>query len=449
MIYSSKPLLAFLIVIAILLTPIAIGSSIDGAAAKKQKRLLIIFDENTAPEKQKEIIAAVGGKVRKDFQPLMKAVSIAVDGEAATAQAISEIKQRFKEVIEFVEEDRKVHSLHHDYEHYNNNDDDDDKEEYRNFGAWSIAHIGSHIAHQQGVKGAGVRVAVLDSGVDYSHPDIAANYAGGYNFVSLTPDPFDDAGHGTFAAGIIAADDDGSGIVGIAPDSQIYAIKVLDSSGTGYLSDIIAALRWCIDSQVDIASMSFGLAYDSPALRNAVASAYSSGMLLIAAAGNTGGAIEYPAAYDQVVAVGATDAGDARAEFSAAGADLELVAPGVNVVSTYPLLATGPYGTDTGTSTSAPHVAGVAALIKSTDERLWYPNANGDGVWTAAEIRSVLAAAAQDLGAHGIDPQYGYGRVDAADAVRTSSAIGSGGGGSSGSGGSVIVSSLSIQRLLS
>src|SRR5581483_2076963 len=261
----------------------------------------------------------------------------------------------------------------------------------------------------QQARGDGIKVAVLDSGVDYNHPDLAANYAGGYNFVSSNADPLDDAGHGTFVSGIIAANDDGNGIVGVAPDSKLYALKVLDSNGIGYVGDIIAALQWCVDHNIDIISMSFGLQSDSPALHDAIANAYSHGIVLVAAAGNVPGTIDYPAAYSEVIAVGATDSNDVRAPFSATGSSLELVAPGVRVVSTYPFSLGGPYHTDDGTSDSAPHVAGVAALIKGTDERLWHPAiTNGDSVWTSDEIRKVLDATAVDLGSSGKDPEYGY-----------------------------------------
>ena len=111
-------------------------------------------------------------------------------------------------------------------------------------------------------------IAVIDTGIDPNHPDLSENYAGGESFVSYTADPMDDDGHGTHCAGIVAAEDDDSGIIQVAPEASLYALKVLDASGSGYYSDIILAIQWCGQNDVQIASMSFG-GPDSQALHDA------------------------------------------------------------------------------------------------------------------------------------------------------------------------------------
>jgi len=240
-------------------------------------------------------------------------------------------------------------------------------------------------------KGDNVKVAVLDSGIS-SHNDLSI--AGGYSAIS--EDYTDNYGHGTAVAGVISALLNDEGLVGVAPSSDIYAVKIMETS-TGDLSDAIAGLEWAIDNDMNIISMSFGFDFYSQIFKEAVQEAYSSDVLLIAAAGNDGEAVLYPAAYTDVIAVGSVDSLNERASFSSYGYELELVAPGVDIESTS--LNNG-YSTYSGTSMSAPHVAGVAALIKSYDNSL-----------VNTEIRAKLRDDALDLGEIGKDDYYGYGLV--------------------------------------
>jgi hypothetical protein len=247
-------------------------------------------------------------------------------------------------------------------------------------------------------QASGIKVAVIDTGVDYNHPDLRERYLGGYDFVNSDPDPMDDHGHGTHVAGIIASSENGSGIKGAAPQAVIYALKVLDSDGAGYISDIVSAIDWAMAQGVQVVNMSLGTTYDSSVLRSKVAEAQSRGVFLVAAAGNTyGGPLMYPAAYDAVIAVSATDESDRFASFSSLGA--EVSAPGVNITSTTP---NGSYSTWSGTSMASPHVAGSIALMM----------ANGQ-----LNIRDRLQKTAVDLGAAGKDVYFGYGRINAKPAV--------------------------------
>jgi len=252
-------------------------------------------------------------------------------------------------------------------------------------------------------RGAGVSVAVIDSGIDKNHPDLTANLAGGINFVSKNwrkpadPNDWDDAyGHGTHVAGIIAAADNEIGVVGVAPEAALYAVRVLNKTGSGYVSDVIAGIQWAVNNDMDIANMSLGSDDHVESLQVACDAAAAAGVILVAAAGNDGAEVDYPGAYDSVIAVAATDAGDGCPSWSSMGSAVVIAAPGVAVPSTY---KDGGYATASGTSMAAPHVAGTLALLLSA----------GLGV--------DLCAGADDLLAPGVDERTGCGLVDAGESA--------------------------------
>jgi subtilisin len=281
---------------------------------------------------------------------------------------------------------------------------------------WGVKRIGAGEPHAGGFRGNGVKVAVIDSGIDYNHPDLAANYAGGYDFVNNDADPFDDNQHGTHVAGTIAARDDDAGVIGVAPEARLYALKVLGANGSGSFSDVIAALQWAVDNGIQVTNMSFGSSQDPGSLvRNAFDNAAAAGILHIAAAGNsgtctgTGENMLFPARYASVVAVAAVNSSDARPCFSSTGVDVELAAPGVGVNSTIP---GGGYAAFNGTSMASPHVAGTAALVVGAG--VADLNSNGR---VNDEVRQILIDTAQDLGPAGRDTFYGHGLVNAAAAV--------------------------------
>jgi thermitase len=277
---------------------------------------------------------------------------------------------------------------------------------------WGPQKIGADWAWNTTMGNHSVLVAVVDTGIDYTHPDLAANYAPlGYDWVNNDSDPKDDFGHGTHCAGIIAAVLNNSvGIAGVA-QVRIMAEKVLDSSGWGYDDWVANGIINATDCGANIISMSLGGYGESELLHDAVKYAYDHGVLLIAAAGNDDTDMKsYPAAYDEVVAVAATDQYDNKAYFSNWGDWLELAAPGVDVYSTMPTYHVTMndwgysvnYSYMSGTSMACPHVAGVAALLWSL-----YPNKSRD--W----VRMWLRYTADDLGDPGFDIYYGYGRVNA------------------------------------
>lgn len=263
---------------------------------------------------------------------------------------------------------------------------------------WGIQRVDAPAFHLS-AKGSGVKIAILDSGIDYTHPDLNANYRGGFDFVNYDSDPMDDFGHGTKVAGIIAAEDNNIGVLGVAPEASIYGIKVLGSGGSGSVSNVIKGIEWAVDNDMDIISMSLGGPSGTYSCKEAVDNAYRSGVLVIASAGNYGSSsndnVAYPAKYDSVVAVSAIDQNDNLCSFSSVGPAVELTAPGSRITSTS---MGGGYQYFSGTSASAPVVSGVAALIKSADPTL-----------TNDEIREYLKSNAIDLGAIGRDNKFGFG----------------------------------------
>jgi len=306
---------------------------------------------------------------------------------------------------------------------------------------WGVDRIDADVVHKYPNMGTGIYVAVLDTGIDYTHPDLDANYAGGYDFANNDIDPIDDNGHGTHCAGIVAAIDNDIGVIGVAPEAKIYAVKVLDSQGSGFYSAVIAGIEWAVkgDDNLEgtgddarVISMSFGGGSGSTALHDALYAAYGKGIILVAAAGNGGDGDpynedpwSYPAAYDFVIAVGATDEGDSLASFSTSAGYLELSAPGVNIYSTMPtyevtLTSSGPppfrysnnYDDMSGTSMACPHVSGTVALVLYSPVDTAYDN-NTNGEWDPDEVRAKLCGTAEDLGNNGLDKGYGHGLVDA------------------------------------
>lgn len=267
---------------------------------------------------------------------------------------------------------------------------------------WGVDHIDADLVWPSGNQGQGVKVAVIDTGIDTDHPDLVANYKGGYDFVRNDPDPEDDNGHGSHCAGIIAAmRNNGIGVIGVAPQAEVYAVKVLNRWGSGDWSDITAGIQWCADNGMHIASMSLGGGY-SQTVADACDAAYGNNVLIVAAAGNSGPGVDtviYPAKRPSVIAVAATDENDIRASFSSTGPTVELAGPGVDIYST---VLRGRYGYKSGTSMACPHVSGTAALVKAAN-----PGMN------ASSIRLKLQQTAYDLGDAGRDEWYGYGLVDA------------------------------------
>ena len=229
-------------------------------------------------------------------------------------------------------------------------------------------------------------MAVIDTGVDYTHPDLAANYAGGDDFVFGDGDPMDDHGHGTHVAGTIAASMDNptgtpaaaEGVVGVAPNARILAYKVCRSDGTCDDFAIQQAIARAVADGANIINMSLGETEYSQSLNDAVQAAWNAGLVIVGGAGNDGTTVPfYPAAFDNVISVAAFDEDHRRPSFSNYGSWVDISAPGNVIMSTYPMAEcgssttpgdTGCYTWNTGTSMATPHVSGAAALVWSRSD---------------------------------------------------------------------------------
>jgi len=272
---------------------------------------------------------------------------------------------------------------------------------------WGIDRIDAEVVHATGNKGAGINVAILDSGEDMSHPDLTL--AGGISVVNDDPADYDDQnGHGTHCCGIVSADDNDFGVIGVAPECNLYMVQI-NKCGPIWQDAIMAGFDWVIgthadadpDNDIQIMSMSWGGLYTDPAEEAALQTCFDLGILMFAAAGNEEGDIIYPAKYPMVAAVTAMWVDDSFAYFSNFGPEAEFIAPGRLIYSTYKM---DRYRALSGTSMSCPMVAGVAAVA-------WADNPT----YTSEQIRQLLRDTAEDIGLP--FEQQGYGLIDAENAV--------------------------------
>ncbi len=353
------------------------------ASPPSDLKRIVVFDSSVDTERQLNAVRAAGGR---DLRPLGLINAVAtVLPDAASERALA---SRFDVVR--VDEDLEVHA-HGNLEI-----------------PWGVERVMAPFVWDE-TTGVGVNVGIIDTGIQRDHPDLTVS--GG--FLALTSPPYhrksaddwdDDNGHGTHVAGTVAAY---GAIAGVAPDANLYAVKVLDKNGSGSFSSVIAGIDWCVDNGMHIANMSLGASSGNDSLREAIEAADEAGLILIASAGNSGpgaNTIGYPAAYPQTIAVAASDSNDNIASWSSRGGDkgdVDLTAPGVSIKSTW---TDSGYRTISGTSMAAPHVTGVAALVLD-----YHGPMDPQKLWT------LLTGSAEDLG-HDFTAQ-GYGLVRADEAL--------------------------------
>lgn len=252
-----------------------------------------------------------------------------------------------------------------------------------------------------------VKVAVVDTGVDLDHPDLKDRLLPGINVVSQgRTDPNDDVGHGTHVAGVISAlVNNNEGVAGMSWYNPILPVKVLDSSGSGSTYAVAQGVIWAADHGAKVINMSLGNYADAQFLHDAVRYAYDKDIVLIAASGNDNTERPgFPAAYPEVFAVAATDSKKNKASFSNYGDYIDVAAPGVSIPSTYPQ---NQYAALSGTSMASPHVAALAALIRSVNPLL-----------KNTEVMDIMRRSAQDIGTPGRDKHFGYGQIDVVKALQ-------------------------------
>ena len=299
---------------------------------------------------------------------------------------------------------------------------------------WAHTRIRSSSAWDLTTGGVDLMIAVIDTGIDSSHPDLSAKLVPGRSFLTdnqgrLHEDdnPVDMNGHGTHVAGIAAAvTDNGIGVAGMTWGARIMPVRVLNREGEGWTSDIARGILWARQNGADVINLSLGSEYPSDAVRDVVADAHDAGILLVAAMGNNESETPfYPAAYPDTVAVSATNVDDNLAWYSNYGSYCDVAAPGGELFDTdftggiYSTLPTGTgfflyqeYGYPSdyyylqGTSQAAPFVAGLGALVWSIDDTL-----------SPDQVQQVIEAAAVDIGTPGRDKQFGHGRIDARAAL--------------------------------
>jgi len=390
--------------------------------------VLISFDHTPGPNEH-AIVRGHGGEVKTSYT-LVPAVAARIPQVAVDAL-------KANPNVSLVEPDGMMMGT----EFYNSPTVDEELIELRN--GWGVDRIGAGWVHRGYVvvdgnavplpllpnTGTNIGVAVLDSGLDYTHPEFAHNYRGGYDYINNDNDPFDDHYHGTHVAGTLAARWDTAGVVGVSPDVDLYILKVLGANNSGPYSGMISALEWCVKHNADVlagikpghslilvTNNSYGGTSNSTLLEAAFRNSYARGILHIASAGNAGNwdgigdNIRYPARFPTVVAVGATNSSDLRTGFSSTGPDLELMAPGVFIRSTWPLWRSDSesgmpgYRSIGGTSMASPHAAGVAALLLAANPHL-----------TNSGTRALLRTTAEEP--IGIHDHYGYGFVDSISGV--------------------------------
>ncbi|HAQ08410.1 MAG TPA: peptidase S8 [Bacillus bacterium] len=271
---------------------------------------------------------------------------------------------------------------------------------------WNLPVIGTEQGWVVSRGNEGIEIAIVDTGVDLDHPDLRNRLVKGYNVVDKRQEPDDDNGHGTHVAGIIASEtNNNEGIAGLTWFNKIMPIKAMGAKGYGTTFDIATGIVWAVDHGADVINLSLGNYQPSKVLEEAVSYAYSKNVVMVSAAGNDGSSQPtYPSAYPEVLSVSAIDYEGKRAGFSNHGDYIDIAAPGVYIPSTY---FNKQYAALSGTSMAAPHVAGLAALIKSANPEL-----------TNAEVMEIIKKSAIDLGARGKDTDYGYGLIDVNSALQ-------------------------------
>ncbi|MBJ7935607.1 MULTISPECIES: S8 family peptidase [Bacillus cereus group] len=271
---------------------------------------------------------------------------------------------------------------------------------------WGLKAIGVELAWQK-TKGEGIKVAILDTGIDEDHPDLIDNVKEYIDFTN-SPSQYEDMqGHGTHVAGIVAAMDNGIGMVGVAPKAELYCAKVLGDNGKGGFEAMIRGIKWAIDRKVDIISMSLGTSSRPPeVLYQVIKQATAQGIVFVAATGNENSQVCYPAAYDEVIAVSAVDENMQHPQFSNHGIENEICAPGVNILSTY---KEGHYARLSGTSMATPIISGAIALILAR-----YKQLHNGAKPSVSSVHELLQHMVKDLGVQGRDEIYGAGIINLA-----------------------------------
>lgn len=353
-------------------------------------RLLVMPRAGLQDSDVDKIAKSFGGNARRVGQSDLRIIDLPPQASETAVLA----KLAHHPQLKFAELDRRVHLTLVPNDPYNGSE-------------WHVPKIRASDAWNT-TMGSGVTIAILDSGVLATHPDLAANLVPGWNFYDNDSNTADVYGHGTAVAGAAAAiANNGTGVVGVAGAAKIMPIRVTDISGYGYYSTVAQGITYAADHGARVANASFASLYSSSSVQSAAQYMKSKGGLVTVAAGNSGTNDGSPA-ITSMIPVSATDGNDVIASWSSFGNYVAVSAPGVGIWTTN---SSGSYGAWSGTSFSSPITAGVLALMMAAKPTL-----------SAGQVESLLYATAVDLGTSGRDPYYGYGRIDAAAAVAAATA---------------------------
>lgn len=296
-------------------------------------------------------------------------------------------------IVEWYEEDYEVELF-----------DEEPLQSDNSYFKWDLELINAGMSGKIRCVGQKVKVGVIDSGI-VNHPALLESILEGYNFLDNTTDVTDNKGHGTFVSGMITADENDSGVTGIAPLADIVPLKCFDNGVKTRVSTIISAIEAAVEVyDCDIINMSFGITSYSEKLEEAVKNAVDKGVILVASVGNGGGeGLYYPAAYDEVIGVGSVDKNNEKSYFSQYNSSVFVTAPGEEVISTS---KDGGYSAKSGTSFSAPLVSGMIAVMKSVDEDISF-----------CEVKEYLKSSSsipanESEASEGYCEEYGYGIIN-------------------------------------
>lgn len=314
--------------------------------ASNLQRKIVVFRVDIEPFLRESLIRRVGGSLG-DRLEIIHAIAVRLTPEAEEILK----KQPF---VERIDNDELVEIIRHrDLGRFQPVKDSQTT-------PWNIAKIMATQAWSL-ARGSNSSIGIIDTGISLTHPDLVV--VGGVNTIYPWWTVNDDNGHGSHVAGIACARDNTTGVVGSAPDCSLYAIKVLNAAGSGFISDIVEGIQWAVNNDLKVTNMSLGLSVDVRSFKDAVVAAHQAGLTQVAAAGNSGpgdNTTLYPANYPEVISVAATDKNDQVPVWSSRG-KVDIAAPGVSIYSTY---RGNRYATSSGTSMASPHVAAVAALRK-------------------------------------------------------------------------------------
>lgn len=382
--------------IAIMLLGVFIaGICFTSEANASGNRVIVLFDPSSSPAERRAIVEEQGCAIIKELR-IVAAVVVHLPQEAS--DRAREAILTYAPVVD-IEDDLIVEAFPKPDSPGGGKKPPQEPQPEQTL-PWGIDRIDAELAWANST-GLLVKTAIVDTGIDTEHPDLVDNIAGGINIINPRKHYKDDNGHGTHVAGIVAAVDNTIGVVGVANRTSLYGVKVLDRNGLGWLSDVVSGLEWCINNGMDVVNMSLGTSSYSLTLHLAVIAVNDAGIVQVAAAGNNGGPVSYPAAYPETIAVSATDILDNVTSWSSYGPEIDLAAPGANINSTY---MGGGYAVLSGTSMATPHVTGAAALIIENKP-----------TYTPDQVLGVLTLTADNLGLVAI--KQGAGLVDAEEAV--------------------------------